>query len=85
MKLKNRITYMVLGIFIFMIALWSIDIGVSGMVLEKDLGVEMGASNGWWVRSPAQQYHLGLYFAMAGTLTLCFAILRSCDDLGEKK
>ena len=41
-------------IMLFMASLWALDIGVSGMLLGGFV------SNGFWVRSPIQQYHFGL-------------------------
>ena len=68
---KERTFLNVTMIVIFiMIGLWTIDIGVSGMVLTESTGVMISASNGWWVRSSAQQYHIGLYMVIIGMIGL---------------
>jgi len=41
--------------------LWAVDIGISGM-----LNTDGFITNGWFVREPTQQYHIGLWFIEIG-------------------
>lgn len=60
-----------------MIGLWTIDIGVSGIATEPFLkeGHKISATNGWWSRTPAQEYHLGIWLVIAGILGEAAAVI----------
>ena len=65
------------SIFFICSGLWAIDIGASGMSLQE-AGINTYTTNGWWVREPIQQYHIGLWlvgiFSLVQTFVLVFAI-----------
>lgn len=71
-SLKIAICYLIviIGITITMSGLWAIDIGASGMVLHAQNGMNVMISNGWWVREPIKQYHIGLWLVFYGMVTL---------------
>lgn len=62
------------SIFFIVSGLWAIDIGASGMAL-KSSGIQVYASNGWWVREPIQQYHIGLWLVGIFSLIQCLLIV----------
>lgn len=45
----------------FMASLWMVDVSVSAMRVSTDSLGEAVLTNGFWVRSPAEAYHIGLW------------------------
>lgn len=58
------ISMTIIGLYFIMLGLWTIDIGVSGMINNSPV------TNGWdWgTRSAVQQYHIGLWLVGIGAL-----------------
>ncbi len=54
-RIKLIIIYQALFLSFFVLGLWCIDVGVAGMIAGKGM-----ITNGWWTRTPVQQYHIGL-------------------------
>ena len=65
-----------LCVFLTVSGLWAIDIGATTMVAQS-AGINMKVSNGWFVRSGIQQYHMGLYMVTIAMLFLSFLTLIS--------
>jgi len=65
-----------LCVFFTVAGLWAIDIGASAMIAQS-AGIDMKVSNGWFVRSGIQQYHMGLYMVTIAMLFLSFLTLIS--------
>lgn len=60
----TRDLFFVLGLsFVFVIGLWAVDIGASGAIMEAHTGIPLVAQSLFLVRTPVQQYHLGLILA----------------------
>ena len=70
MKTKYAIHKLISLIFIFCIGLWTIDIGVSGIVTGNNVTTLVG------IRSPADQYHIGLLICISSFLFLTFLTIK---------
>jgi hypothetical protein len=76
--LKVEIMCLTIAIFVICLGMWAIDVGVSGMLMEAQMGVEIYAGNGWQFRRAVQQYHMGLYLVIAGMflmIWLCVVVV----------
>ena len=62
------------SIFFIVSGLWAIDIGASGIAL-KSSGMNIITTNGWWIREPIQQYHIGLWLVGIFSLIQCLLIV----------
>ena len=79
-KTKNRdkvflghltiILFLVLSVSFVTVGLWCIDISVSAMVLKANGVEDIVVTNGWWIRDPVKQYHIGLWMAEVSSLVL---------------
>jgi len=58
----------VVCVAIGMFGLWAVDIGVSGEILRLQ-GIKINAQ-GFFIREPAIQYHLGLVLITASIISL---------------
>ena len=65
------LTVLVFLTIFFMASVWAIDIGTSGML--AGIGSVEGFS---FVRTPSQQYHLGLVLAVTSFFILCVIIIK---------
>lgn len=54
----------------FFVSIWCIDVSVSAMILSVQGGQELVMTNGFWTRTPAQTYHIGLWFAICSFSTV---------------
>lgn len=77
MKKSSWIQITVVAVFFFLIGIWTVDTGVSAMVTAAQNGNEMGATNGFWARTPVKQYHLGLLIVLLSSLFLALTAVRA--------
>lgn len=69
-----------------MMGLWAVDIGVSGMVINaQHPNLNVMAINGWFVREPVQQYHIGLWLIGIGMIIIINISILSIVYLGGRK
>lgn len=63
-----------LGILLFLIGMWNIDLFVSSEQWKFVSGVDADHvfSNGWYSLSPAKAYHISLYCEYIGFSLVCF-------------
>lgn len=67
---------------LFIMAMWNLDICVSGMV---SFGENAILSNGFWLSDPVQYYHVSLYsMTVIFFLLVCVAVHHMRIDRGEK-
>lgn len=59
------VVFIIVFSFLSMLGYWAIDISFSAMATNSSL------TNGFWVRSPIKQYHLGLYLAIFSHFFVC--------------
>lgn len=69
----------VVAAMLIVLGLWSVDISVSALLTKGIL------TNGFWVFSPMQVYHMGIYLIMACTALLAMISLyrRERHDVGD--
>jgi hypothetical protein len=70
MARQLKIIILVILTFFFVAGLWAIDIGASGAILDA-AGYPTQAVGLLFVRTPTQQYHLGLLLSSISFLILC--------------
>jgi len=75
--------------FFLLSGLWAIDIGMSGMMFELGTDNEAVATGFGFMRTPNQQYHMGLLVVylvfFVQVIWLLWVILTKISKLKEKK
>lgn len=75
---QKKFCHAVIAIFLLFIGLtglWCVDIGTGGMVLNAEYGLDIQVGNGWFARSPIQQYHIGLWLLGISVLLMCILLV----------
>jgi len=72
---KKTLCQLVCLIFLFCIGLWTIDIGVSGIVTGQ-----VGVTTLIGVRNPATQYHVGLIITIVSFMLLIFLLIKNSGE-----
>jgi len=87
MRIQIKILLLIILTLIFMLGLWSVDIGASGAIIGA-AGCPVQTEGLFFTRTPAAQYHLGLLISTASFLILCalfiFEIFREKGGKNEK-
>lgn len=69
--------------FLFVLGLWCVDIGISGLLAEE-AGYKAEVYTFFGIRTPNQQYHIGLWTAEMAWIILSLMCLNEITTKNKK-